>query len=598
MEISMEPASMILTRVLIGKVKDLDQLRLALRRTPLQQETKCWNWVDWAEEAYREAIQDGKALGDCIADWETIRDTVMLYVETKKLAHRFDGRVAARKVKCDEAKPCCRRCVSTGRKCDGYAPQGPRTSSLRAINPNRVFHFAANQDLCRALEHYSHVAGPALSVAQDRYFWTHLVLQFTNFEPAVRHSVVAISLLYQHLDPLQSGRETTAQEQYAALVHYNAAIRELKVMNTSEKQPVVLLVCLLFVCIEMLQQDRQRAVQHCKHGFAMLANCSASKYRWAQQFLEPVFRRLAVFPFFFGTGDADYPDLSQLSDSSRDSFGSFSDARYMLDNIFSQALRLYCIGDEYRIGLLRNCLVPQELLRDQIAINHLLDTWESLFATFADQESTPPSAETSKEPNLLLSRQFLLARSYVCRIAANMAFDQEETGYDKYIGLFQRVRQNLDSIAACVSPNVPKRTSIDTSRTKFTFEMGFMPTICFCILKCRHLETRLRFWRLLPILSKSQESLWQLNAMITADRRLIEIEHGIYLNAMQEDTSLYQSKLPAEGMRMRRMRVDSVPTHRVINGRHVTGRMVGFTGLAKNGDISNRTEFVPEHPLQ
>ncbi|KAF5011581.1 hypothetical protein FDECE_2302 [Fusarium decemcellulare] len=94
MDISMEPASMILTRVLIGKVKDLDRLRLALRRTPLQQETKCWNWVDWAEEAYLEAIQDGRALGDCIADWETIRDTVMLYVETKKLAHRFDGRVA------------------------------------------------------------------------------------------------------------------------------------------------------------------------------------------------------------------------------------------------------------------------------------------------------------------------------------------------------------------------------------------------------------------------------------------------------------------------------------------------------------------------
>ncbi|KAL5599098.1 hypothetical protein FOVSG1_006910 [Fusarium oxysporum f. sp. vasinfectum] len=29
-----------------------------------------------------------------------------------------------RKIKCDETRPCCRRCTNTGRNCDGYAPQG------------------------------------------------------------------------------------------------------------------------------------------------------------------------------------------------------------------------------------------------------------------------------------------------------------------------------------------------------------------------------------------------------------------------------------------------------------------------------------------
>src|ERR1700712_3835315 len=41
----------------------------------------------------------------------------------------------ARKVKCDEDKPVCRRCLSTGRKCDGYANDKWRTQALAAESP-------------------------------------------------------------------------------------------------------------------------------------------------------------------------------------------------------------------------------------------------------------------------------------------------------------------------------------------------------------------------------------------------------------------------------------------------------------------------------
>ncbi|KAM0554007.1 hypothetical protein ACHAPJ_007082 [Fusarium lateritium] len=93
-DISMAATSMILTRVLIGKVKDLGRLRLAFQRTPLQEEAKAWNWVNWVEEAYDEAIRDGGALSSFVTDWRSIRDTAMLYVVTKKSGHRFDGTVA------------------------------------------------------------------------------------------------------------------------------------------------------------------------------------------------------------------------------------------------------------------------------------------------------------------------------------------------------------------------------------------------------------------------------------------------------------------------------------------------------------------------
>ncbi|KAG5778327.1 hypothetical protein H9Q73_008027 [Fusarium xylarioides] len=90
-DISMDAPSMMLTRILIGKVKDLDRLRSSLRRTPIQQDVKAWNWIDWIEAAFYEMTQNNGNLETCVTKWETLRDTVMRYIELKKLAHRFDG---------------------------------------------------------------------------------------------------------------------------------------------------------------------------------------------------------------------------------------------------------------------------------------------------------------------------------------------------------------------------------------------------------------------------------------------------------------------------------------------------------------------------
>ncbi|KAF5691720.1 hypothetical protein FCIRC_298 [Fusarium circinatum] len=90
-DISTDAPSMILTRVVISKVKDLDRLCLRFRRTPIQQEVKTWNWVDWIEAAFDEIAQDYDNLETCVTKWENLRDTVMRYIELKTLAHRFDG---------------------------------------------------------------------------------------------------------------------------------------------------------------------------------------------------------------------------------------------------------------------------------------------------------------------------------------------------------------------------------------------------------------------------------------------------------------------------------------------------------------------------
>jgi hypothetical protein len=95
-EISLRPTSMIMVRVLIGKVADVKRLREAFARTPIRAGTQgyeAWNCVYWAQEALSYAAHDGKALGTCHTDWAHVRDTVMWYIARKVAEHRFDGQV-------------------------------------------------------------------------------------------------------------------------------------------------------------------------------------------------------------------------------------------------------------------------------------------------------------------------------------------------------------------------------------------------------------------------------------------------------------------------------------------------------------------------
>ena len=93
-EISLQPTSAILVRVIIGKVADGTRLKEAFARTPIRAGYagyEGWNCVSWAQEALSLAAHDGKALGSCHTDWTYVRDTAMWYVAKKAAEHRFDG---------------------------------------------------------------------------------------------------------------------------------------------------------------------------------------------------------------------------------------------------------------------------------------------------------------------------------------------------------------------------------------------------------------------------------------------------------------------------------------------------------------------------
>ncbi|KAI1453006.1 hypothetical protein F4805DRAFT_445207 [Annulohypoxylon moriforme] len=485
-----------------------------------------------------------------------------------------------RKVKCDESKPHCQRCVSTGRKCDGYAPpQPPASSALSWHRPRHLFPNVNDVSERRALQFFCQAAGPSLSGPMDPYFWTHLVMQFSTFEPAVRHSVVAISSLYEQIYSKPSSVRLLTDDRLA-LSHYNSAIRELKSMNN---EPLVLLVCILFVCIEFLLGNREPAIEHCKHGVVILENIEAS-YPWAKKYLSPIFRRLTLFPFFFAIDPSSFPKLLGLNDQLPESFESLEQAQFYIDGITTRTVSLVRRGDRYRLEEMRDTPVSPELLEEQETITTLLDEWHS---RFLELQNTPSSSSWPKETvyNVLL-------RYDISRIWVDTVFEYEEITYDKYIDKFRLIVARATELQASKisGPNNAQ------DRPKFIFEMGFMPLLYYVVLRCRCLATRMRALSLMKTLGATRECLWETTTMYTVGRRVIEIEHDFLFNEKGDpSTPPRYPNLPPDEVRVRDTTTSPISTIQVdAQGREIGGRITGFFRRKRDGSIYLQTEFLNE----
>ncbi|TDZ25955.1 Aspercryptin biosynthesis cluster-specific transcription regulator atnN [Colletotrichum orbiculare MAFF 240422] len=415
-----------------------------------------------------------------------------------------------RKIKCDEGKPYCNRCTSTGRKCDGYSTETP--SVIRWQRPQTLrFENAANDEEARALQNYVENVAPFIAGPTDPYFWTHLVVQFSNFEPAVRHSVVAISLLFEDL---QNGLDPRLDE--VALRHYNAAIFELKPV---QNRGLVLIVCLLFVCIEMLRSNAEAAVRHYNHGLAILD--SSSSQSWIRDHLVPIFRRLAQLPFLFSR-EPRLPDPEICKCQIPTSFTTFAQAQCTIDYIFNQTSQLARSAADYRAGgPLRGHAPAPDLVETQRNLERALVQWRALFDDLDARSSTAGNAPIRGGP-----RVYALLRYEVSRTRAGNAFDAagaegEGEAYDRHADAFRQVVCDAARYA---------QTQASFQAPQFLFEASFAPLLYWIVRKCRALDVRLEALRLVGVLGSPREMMWDKGDMYADCRRIIETEHNVALD--------------------------------------------------------------------
>ncbi|PMD58570.1 uncharacterized protein K444DRAFT_531619 [Hyaloscypha bicolor E] len=238
-----------------------------------------------------------------------------------------------RRVKCDETRPQCNKCVRSGRHCDGYPaykrtveaaiPIAPRpgsstatiisTSSSSSSSPPNSAELARRHPLrsvpanpriptVRILSPASYKPGGLAFNAQegqyfqvfqkhtaselsgffDSEFWTRSVLQESHSEASIRHAVVALGALYKTLEkasesppgsPDNNSFDTATNHYNFALQQYGKALTRLRESLENQEtrsQRTILISIVLFTCFQSFTGDHKAAIFQIQSGLGLL----------------------------------------------------------------------------------------------------------------------------------------------------------------------------------------------------------------------------------------------------------------------------------------------------------------------------------------
>ncbi|KAE8378523.1 hypothetical protein BDV26DRAFT_292190 [Aspergillus bertholletiae] len=186
-----------------------------------------------------------------------------------------------RRVKCDEQRPNCLRCTSTGRHCDGYpsdlALVQRRTWRPATINSYCIpFKVPGSQADRQLLHYYCYQAAESLSSYTDPTLWTTLVLQRSHHEPVIRNALVTLSALYQdHSSGQLSCYNNDNLPPLSVLQRIAKCHRQLRIyLSSPDAVPEVALTCsVLFYAFEAIIGNTQQAIRHLDLSLTLLQQC-------------------------------------------------------------------------------------------------------------------------------------------------------------------------------------------------------------------------------------------------------------------------------------------------------------------------------------
>ncbi|KOS39361.1 hypothetical protein ACN38_g9795 [Penicillium nordicum] len=275
-----------------------------------------------------------------------------------------------RRVKCDEGRPACRRCVSTNRVCDGYGIWGGGGTTYGQPQNNRALSVYCTPVPVGNLGHEEQLCFDWLIARTARKFaglfpsdfWESLIFQASAQEPAARHAVIALACTHRFQQQYFTGLNKYDVERFT-LTQYNKAIQHLRTdtTNSSYSLRVALITCMLFIILEYMRGQYQMGCAHLQYGMKLLSDISATRSRspssmvptiispeedFAYNALVDAYSRLGIQSAMFGhvpshvylvTTD---PQIACLPHT----FTSLLQARRNLDDLLN---RIHCLKNHY-----------------------------------------------------------------------------------------------------------------------------------------------------------------------------------------------------------------------------------------------------------
>ncbi|KAG4433935.1 hypothetical protein IFR05_010580 [Cadophora sp. M221] len=215
-----------------------------------------------------------------------------------------------RRVKCDEAKPHCNRCIKAGLTCDGYkqlTKPAPRARHSQVILPKKVAIPRASNAVAPLRRIYSGVGfedpldGQCFQIFLEETarevsgtfpstLWGRLIPQISEVEPFVRHAVIAIGALGKESrysrQTKNLGSLTQGSDYQFALQQYDKSLRGMRAAIAAGQHDLrkALIACLLVFCFEGMLGNQAAAAIHAQRGLMLLHQWTAGNNPFGKPF--------------------------------------------------------------------------------------------------------------------------------------------------------------------------------------------------------------------------------------------------------------------------------------------------------------------------
>lgn len=486
-----------------------------------------------------------------------------------------------RKVKCDEGRPACLRCVSTGRVCDGYGIWGGGGNFYGERQSSTIV--MKNGEDAPRLDPFGTI--PSNSLEEKRYFdwfksrtakkipgafvltfWNTLVFQASMSQPAVLHAILTLSAVHKenvYDDSLTKDGDSVNKQEQFMLRHYVKAIRCLQPHFSSKDRAsvrVALITCIIFVCLEFLRGHFQSAQSHLQNGLKVLREWQGSCHKdgillmkpsWnsVDDWLVEAFSRLQFQgELFKQTYRHSFLVLQVVElEPIGFTFHSVNQAWRHIERLLNETFRLteearQLVSDEATIEQ------PSALLWRQYHIQEELARWIDAYEASKDRLQ----CQIPDDRVLPLLHEYHTMTTIMVAVCLSPDESIYDSCTDQFVFLISQSAKMWEMRSSMLAPRPQKRFRNHMDMPRSLVDVGWIPPLYYTALKCRSHRVRLHAIRLIESTSH-REGMWDSIIAACVARKVMEIEErGCYTNvelnegfALGNSPSVEDLSLPA-----------------------------------------------------
>lgn len=483
--------------------------------------------------------------------------------------------VRIRKVKCDEGRPVCHRCKSTGRVCDGYGIWGGGESfrhrqyvtGLEASRvvprpPVSVSVLASGTEEKEFFEWFKCRTAIKLPGSFVSRFWDTLLFQASLDEPAVLHAVLALSSVHKRGAFNANGQTKTdsgpnEQEKFM-LKHYVKAISHLQPHFSIKDRAsfrVALITCVTFVCIEFLRGHFKTGQIHLQNGLKilvemqMLSNgndgiirskpCLESTDDWIVEAFSRLHLQVELFKHAYQHPclvlQAAGPETPAIV------FHSIIEAWQQMGRLLNKVFHLTHQGRQQAVCECESPRDPLLLREHQQRIRTELARWLEIYEAFKKALQGHRSAQEEKGYQLLYTYHTMASI-----MADTCLRPSDESAFDCHTNQFVLLIRQLAKLWTMGSTTSPVQ-ALPGDMSRSVIDMGWIPLLYYAATKCRIHRIRLQAIRLLESTSH-REGIWDAKTAACVARKVMEMEERDFYKDVDtaDDFSLPSSPRPQD----------------------------------------------------